>query len=189
LIDLDRFWAGGSEYFEELVRSHGPLVLMIAQAYGEDTDHAEDLFQEIWKHAYEKRRSYGGYGAFEGWLHRLATNLCRDEYRARRVRSEALDSMGQQGREELSWLPPDPLEEAQRRELHMRLHRALAHLSKREHEAITLRILEGRKPAEVAEIMGTTKTTVRSHLSRRIRRLREVMEGPGDELSRHQSSH
>ncbi len=189
MIDRERFRAGGSEYFEELVRSNGPLVLMVAQAYGEDADHAEDLFQEIWKHAYEKRGSYGGHGSFEGWLHRLATNVCRDEYRTRKVRSEALDRMGQQGREELSWLPPDPLEEAERREFHLRLHRALAHLSKREHEAITLRILEGRTPEEVAAIMRTEKATVRSHISRGIKRLKEVMEDPGDELSRYQSSH
>ena len=51
MIDLERFRAGGHEYFEELVRSQGPLVLMVAQAYGEDVDHAEDLFQEIWTHA------------------------------------------------------------------------------------------------------------------------------------------
>ncbi len=190
LIDLGSFRAGCHEYFEELVRAHGPLVLMVAQAYGDDADRSEDLFQEIWKHVYVKRESYGGHGSFEGWLHRLATNVCRSDYRTMKVRSEALNRMTQQGQgKDLSWLPLDPLDETERRELHLRLHRALAHLSKREHEAITLRILDGRKPEEVAQIMGIEKATVRSHISRAIKRLREVMEGPGDELSRYQPTH
>ena len=77
----------------------------------------------------------------------------------------------------------DALTELERREFHQELHRAMAHLSEREHEAVSLRILEGRTPGEVAGIMGIDKATVRSHIRHAVERLRKIMEDPGYELS------
>ena len=90
---------------------------------------------------------------------------------------------------ELGWRPSDPLSEAERSELQSKLHRALAHLSERELQAICLRILEGKTPDEVAEIMGVEKSTVRSNIRHGISHLRELMEGSDDELSGHQPAH
>lgn len=189
MIDRERFWTGDPTYAEELVRRFGPMVLMVARAYRGDLDHAEDLFQEIWMHAFKKRRSYDGRGSFEGWLHRLATNVCIGEYRGRKARSSALGRFAREGQgEERGWKPLDPLAGTEREELHLRLHRALRHLSEREHEAVTLRIIEGHAPEDVARIMGLEKASVRSHIRHAIRRLRSILEDPGDELSRHESS-
>ena len=74
------------------------------------------------------------------------------------------------------------MDEADKRENHLKLHRALAKLSNREHEAICLRILEKKKPDEVARIMGIKKSTVRSIIRHGITRLKKLMEAPGDEL-------
>jgi RNA polymerase sigma-70 factor (ECF subfamily) len=190
MIDLERLRRGDRGYLEALVRSHGPLTLLVARAYGTDGDHAEDLFQEIWRHVFQKRRSYRGDGSFEAWLHRLATNVCINDFRTRKVRSKAHERMGNMGLNgEHAWNVQDPLDEAERRELHRRLHRALGHLSDREHQAICFRILEGKTPEEVARIMGIKKSTVRSTIRHGIERLRELMEVSGDELSGYQSSH
>jgi len=190
MIDLERFRRGDRAYLDELVRTQGRLVLLVSRAYGTDFDDAEDLFQEIWKRVFEKRRSYRGDGSFEAWLHRLATNVCISEFRARRSRREAHERMGQQGMSnEHSWKTQNPLGEAERRELHLKLHRALAQLSDREHEAIILRLSEGKGPEEVARIMRIKKSTVRSIYRHGIQRLKELMEVPGDELSGYQSPH
>jgi len=150
MIDLGRFRRGDRTYLEDLVKSRGQWVLTVAHAYSEDSDHAEDLFQEIWKHVFEKRRSYGGDGSFEAWLHRLATNVCLSDFRARKARFEAHERMGKMGLdEEHRWRTQDRLDESERRELHLKLHRALAQLPEREHEAICFRLLEGKTPGEV----------------------------------------
>ncbi len=189
MIDLERFRSVDSAYHEFLIREYGSMVLLVAQSYGKDFDRAEDLFQEIWMHAFEKRASFEGRGSFGGWLHRLAKNVCIEEYRARKTRASMLDRFAREARaDEMGWTPPDPLSEAERQEYHLKLHRAMGQLSEREHEAVTLRIIEGREPEEVARIMGLEKATVRSHIRHAMRRLKNIMEEPGDELSRHESA-
>jgi RNA polymerase sigma-70 factor (ECF subfamily) len=60
------------------------------------------------------------------------------------------------------------------------LRAALASLSERERDVIVLRDLEGRSTGEVADILGTAETTVRSQIStgrvKLKRRLQESME-------------
>ena len=83
----------------------------------------------------------------------------------------------------------DPLGAAERRDLHGRLHRALAGLSRREHEAITLRIFDGLSTGEVADRMRISQATVRSIVRHGIARLRNIMEDMGDELPGYRPSH
>lgn len=190
MIDLGRFKRGDPEYFEEVLRIHGPTVLSVAQAFGKDPDHAQDLFQETWSNVFEKRRSFRGTGSFDGWLHRIATRVCISDYRDRKDRLEALDRMkGEEMEGALSPGGADPLNETERRELHGRLHRAMTHLSRREHEAITLRIFEGNSTSEVADRMRISQATVRSIIRHGIERLRNHMEDMGDELSGYRRSH
>ena len=190
MIDVRRFRRGDPEYFEEVLRSHGHTVLAVAQTFGKDSDHAEDLFQETWSHVFEKRRSYRGTGSFDGWLHRIATRVCIGDYRDRKDRLEAIGRMrAEDHREALGVVPMDPLGAAERRDLHGRLHRALAGLSRREHEAITLRIFDGLSTGEVADRMRISQATVRSIVRHGIARLRNIMEDMGDELPGYRPSH
>ena len=70
----------------------------------------------------------------------------------------------------------DPIDEREKREARHKLDLALEQLSRRENEAIVLRILEDRKPSEVARIMGIKATTVRSIIRHGMKHLREIME-------------
>ncbi len=67
---------------------------MVSRAYSNDLDHADDLFQEIWKRAFEKRGSFNSRGSFRAWLHRLATNVCIGDYRATKTHTSAVQKMG-----------------------------------------------------------------------------------------------
>jgi len=177
MTDPGRFRSGDHGYFESLLRDHGPMVLQICSAYGESADHAEDLFQKIWIQAYKKRGSYRGDGSFEAWLRRIANNVCIGDFRAHRVRKEVLGNLeGERLGEELNWRPSDPLEEVEGRKLHGALIRALGDLPRREREAICFRVLDEKTPQEVADIMGTTKATVRSNIRHGIKRLKEILE-------------
>jgi RNA polymerase sigma-70 factor (ECF subfamily) len=184
VISVEGLREGGRTYFEEVVREYSALVLTIVRAHGRDREHTEDLFQETWTLAYEKRTSFRGRGSFKAWLHRLATNVCLSDHRARRIRSRFADELARQAAgEEMVWMPEDPVEESERGEQHRELHRALAQLSKRQMEAISLRILEDKSVEEVAATMGVRESTVRSNIRHGLRRLREIMEIGEDELS------
>ena len=183
MIDLGKFRRGDRDYLAELVRAHGNLVHLVAQGYGKDSDHVQDLFQESWMHVFQKRRTYRGEGSFEGWLHRTTTRVCISDFRHRKAHLKAQERMGQEERGDAQrWKENDPMDEADKRETHLKLHRALAQLSNREHEAICLRVLEKKKTEEVARIMGIKKSTVRSIIRHGINRLKKLMEAPGDEL-------
>ncbi len=177
MIDLERFRRGGDQDFEHLVRTYGPLVLTVTRAHGKDIDHAEDLFQEVWKRVLEKRHTYSGSGRFEGWIRRVAVNVCIADFRARKVRAEAMVRLAELERHENPrgeyW---DPLAGLEREELQVRLHRALSLITERQQEAIHLRLFEERPPEQVAKIMGVERATVRSLIRKGLNRLREISE-------------
>ena len=65
------------------------------------------------------------------------------------------------------------LNEEQEREL---LWKALDTLPEKERLAVILRDIDGRKTSEVAEILGSTETTVRSQVSRARVRMKEALD-------------
>ena len=183
MIDLDRFWRGDRSYFGEIVTAHGPLVLRIAREFYDDWDEADDLYQEVWIHAFENRESYAGRGPFPGWLHRVALNVCRKHLRGRRACERALKRMFREGLfEEFSWAPPNPSSRVERAERLSRLHEALAHLTEREREAIDLRFIQNMSYKEIAEAMNIKESTVRALIWRGKKRLRAFGKGSGNGL-------
>ena len=76
--------------WDELVRQHADRVYRLAFRLTGDAHDAEDLTQETFIRVF---RSLAGYkpGTFEGWLHRITTNLFLDLVRRRaRIRFDAL---------------------------------------------------------------------------------------------------
>src|SRR6201998_2227893 len=76
--------------WDEIVRSHSARVYRLAYRLTGNQHDAEDLTQEVFVRVF---RSLGSYtpGTFEGWLHRITTNLFLDGARRRqRIRFDAL---------------------------------------------------------------------------------------------------
>ena len=81
-------WAPPS--WDEIVRAHSTRVYRLAYRLTGNQHDAEDLTQEVFVRVF---RSLGSYtpGTFEGWLHRITTNLFLDSARRRqRIRFEGL---------------------------------------------------------------------------------------------------
>lgn len=172
MIDTDRFRNGDPAYFRELLRCRGWVVLAVVETFGKDSDHVDDLFQETWIRVYAKRRTFRGRGSFDAWLGRVARNVCVSDFRARRRAA--------QGRHRASSGDPpesetDPFTETEERDLGKKLQVALGRLSRREHEVISLRILEDLSTEEVADRLEIRPATVRSTLRHGIQRLRKLM--------------
>ena len=177
MIDLEKFRDGSEPCYEELMRTYGPLVLTVTRAHSIDIDHAEDLFQEVWKRVFEKRRFFSGSGRFEAWIRKVAKNVCLGDHRAQKAHAEAMWRLAEFERHENPRRGNgNPLADLERKELQVRLHRALSLITERQQEAIQLLIFEGREPKRVAEIMGVEKATVRSLIRKGIKRLREIPE-------------
>jgi len=118
---------------------------------------------------------------FWGILRRRIVDL----QRRRKVRSIVVGWLGggrdDEGDELPSWDPadrgPGPLERMQDSQSWNDLCAALRELPKRQREAFTLRMLEELDVAETARAMGCSEGSVKTHLSRAMQRLRELLEG------------
>src|ERR1700690_2780526 len=81
--------------WDEVVREHADRVYRLAYRLAGNRADAEDLTQETFVRVFRSLAEYTP-GTFEGWLHRITTNLFLDMVRRRqRIRFEALpDDVG-----------------------------------------------------------------------------------------------
>src|SRR5699024_4752222 len=76
--------------WDELVREHADRVYRLAYRLSGNVHDAEDLTQETFIRVFRSLSNYQA-GTFEGWLHRITTNLFLDMVRRRnRIRMESL---------------------------------------------------------------------------------------------------
>src|ERR1700745_3053953 len=82
--------------WDEIVRAHSARVYRLAYRLTGNQHDAEDLTQEVFVRVSRSLATYTP-GTFEGWLHRITTNLFLDGARRRqRIRFEGLgDDVGQ----------------------------------------------------------------------------------------------
>jgi|SRR6266545_2332227 len=157
--------------WDEVVRQHAPRVYRLAYRLSGNPQDAEDLTQETFVRVFKSLASYQP-GTFEGWLHRITTNLFLDMVRRRqRIRFDALpeDSERLPGRERSpeqvytdSRLDPD-------------VQRALDALHPDFRVAVVLCDIEGLSYEEIATTLGIKLGTVRSRIHRGRLQLREAL--------------
>lgn len=155
--------AGHAGSIETLLREyHGPVFRICLRMMGNRED-AQDAAQDSLMRMLDKLSAYDTGRAFMPWLYALTLNVCRDHLRKRkRHQTESIDVVKKE-----VVTPRDDLrrEVALNDELRI-LEEALQTLPTKERAAVVLRDIEGLSTAEVAEVMGTRETTVRSHISR-----------------------
>jgi RNA polymerase sigma-70 factor (ECF subfamily) len=145
---------------------------------------AEDLFQQTWLRVAEKIRQYDAKRNFEAWLFSVARNLAIDYLR--RIKPESLDESSPSGvplhREPRSAAPP-VLDGLVMQERNTRLGAALAELPVFYRDVLTLRFEEEMKLEEIAEVLGTPLSTVKTRLRRSLEGLRRTLETryPGED--------
>src|ERR1700741_2932724 len=76
--------------WEDIVRTHSARVYRLAYRLTGNRHDAEDLTQEVFVRVFRSLSTYTP-GTFEGWLHRITTNLFLDQARRKqRIRFDAL---------------------------------------------------------------------------------------------------
>ena len=171
--------AGNKRAFNILVRQHQERVLYLAYDILGDWDEAKDIAQEAFIKAYQKLDTFEERARFSTWIHRITTNLCIDVQRKRkRHRTESLEKTNDEGTAGLkNELSEDPQIEAmmENAQLRSQLDRALELLSVNQKTAIALRHYQEMSTREISEAMGCSENTVRIHIFRGIKKLKEIL--------------
>jgi RNA polymerase sigma-70 factor (ECF subfamily) len=134
---------------------------------------AEDLTQEVFVRVFRSLSSYTP-GTFEGWLHRITTNLFLDwARRKQRIRFEGLaDEMAHR----LPGSEPTPAEAFDDSHLDDDVQAALKALPPEYRAAVVLCDIEGFSYEEIAVTLGVKLGTVRSRIHRGRAQLRAALE-------------
>ncbi|MCU1430997.1 MAG: sigE [Actinotalea sp.] len=159
--------------WEQIVSEHSARVYRLAYRLTGNQHDAEDLTQETFIRVFRSLSSYTP-GTFEGWLHRITTNLFLDMVRRRqRIRMEPLgdDAAHVPGVVGLG-SPERGFEHAN---LDGDVQRALDALSPEFRAAVVLCDIEGLSYEEIAVTLGIKLGTVRSRIHRARAQLRDTL--------------
>lgn len=166
--------------WEDLVAEHADRVYRLAFRLSGNQHDAEDLTQETFIRVFRSLNKYQA-GTFEGWLHRITTNLFLDMVRRRaKIRMEALET----GYERISADTPDPQQAYADASLDPDLQQALDALAPEFRAAVVLCDIEGLSYEEIAATMGVKMGTVRSRIHRGRQGIREFLAARGHTDSR-----
>lgn len=166
---------------EELVRRYRNKAFAVAfhLCSGERQD-AEDFTQEAFLRAFRKLKHFQGKSRFYTWFYRILINVCLDGKRRESRRQKLISP----------WLPwrregaaeaedvvgrSDTSKELINKQLSRDIQQAMKALPEKQRVAFQLKVFEGMSINEIAQVMGTAEGTVKSHLFRSTRFLRQAL--------------
>lgn len=173
---IARVRAGETGAYAELVRAHTPIALRTAALLGAGAD-AEDVVQDAFVKAYLALGTFKDDAAFRPWLLRIVANQTRNAVRSARRQQTAVDrERAMAGADPAIPESADPAAMALADERRARLMAALGQLSEPQRWVVTYRYLLDLDEGETAAALGWPRGTVKSRLSRALRRLELLLE-------------
>jgi RNA polymerase sigma-70 factor (ECF subfamily) len=167
---IERCRQGSDAAFAELVDAHKALVFGVIWRTTNDRSRAEDLAQEVFLKIHRGLPYFRGQARLSTWIYRIVLNAC----------AEARQPAGDVSLDEPGGVIAPRLGAADRAftdlELRDRMEKALTRLPPPARFLITAHYMGGRKYGELAEALGMPIGTVKTHLFRAKRRLRELLD-------------
>ena len=141
-------------------------------------ERAEDFFQETWVRVLERGHQYEGKWKFETWLFAISRNLVIDWQR--RKKPASLDELMEPREDSTPFEPAiaaeeSPLAQAIQRESECDVQISMKQLPVIYREVLLLRFQEEMGLEEIAVVMSTPLSTVKSRLYRGLEELRKSM--------------
>ena len=165
--------------FEQLVREHQELVFRTLLRLTGDREQVEDLAQEVFLRLYRALPGFRGDALVTTYLYRITVNVAQDAWKRRRRDAHSLVSLSD---EVSGWedrlAHPDRNAEQQigDQEFADALDEQLQQLKHLERAVLVLYHQEERTYEQIALALGMPIGTVRTHLHRARKKLRDGME-------------
>lgn len=173
---------GDESAFRDLFLKHSESMLTFAFRYVGNRSRAEELVQEAFLQIYRARANYEPRARFLTYAYRVVINLCLNELRRFEYqgRTDSLDANpfddGGRPRELPDERIPGCEEVVVGAELGQRIHKALEELPENQKVSLLLTRVEGLSQREVAEILDTSVSAVKSLVFRGMRTLKENLQ-------------
>ncbi len=170
---------GNAKVFEAFVLQYQGLVYNTCYSFLNHREDAEDVAQDVFIYAIKSVNSFRGEAALSTWLYKLSMNKSLDYIRAKNRQKRGSGLLRYMDSEEMSRLnvsdtnqPQTELEDEEKRQI---LHAAIERLPERQKKAIILSRFEGLSQDQVAEVMGTSVSSVESLLVRGKKKLKVLL--------------
>lgn len=163
---LARARTGDTQSFDEIMILHQRQVFRTAYRILGHLEDAQDAAQEVFLRLYKYLNRFDQSRGLSPWLYRITVNVCHDIARKRPKTTELTAAFA-------SGIPDggeNNLDLTAERRI---MADGLKTLPEKERAAVVLRDIEGLSTKEVAEILGSSETTVRSQISRGRVKLKE----------------
>jgi len=172
-ILVERFKKGELGAFDDIVKRYQKQVYNIAYGFIGNYEDAYDISQEVFIKVYKSLDKLRNGSAFVLWLRRVTINTCTD-YLRQQVSEETLDDISYLHNSIPSYYGnSDKLIENS--ELRKVIFRAVDRLPKGQRKVFILRHYEGLSLKDIAETLNCSLGTVKAHLFRATRRLRDIL--------------
>jgi RNA polymerase sigma-70 factor (ECF subfamily) len=158
--------------WEEIVTTHSARVYRLAYRLTGNQHDAEDLTQEVFVRVFRSLSSYTP-GTFEGWLHRITTNLFLDQ--ARRKQRIRFDALAEDADSKLPSKAVAPDAHFLDTQFDDDVESALSALPPDFRAAVVLCDVEGLSYEEIADVLDLKLGTVRSRIHRGRAMLRKTL--------------
>jgi RNA polymerase sigma-70 factor (ECF subfamily) len=172
---VQRVLGGDTAAFEHLIIRYERRVMSLALKLLGSAEDAQDAAQEVFLRMFKYIHRFDVQKPLEPWLLQMTVNVCRNIGKDRQRRWTTFPVTVDPEMAVISNVrdPDAGLNEEQERQL---LWKALDTLPEKERLAVILRDIDGLKTSEVALILGSTETTVRSQISRARVRIKEALD-------------
>jgi RNA polymerase sigma-70 factor (ECF subfamily) len=169
-----RMQADDLDAFEMFFERYRTPVYRTAYGLTGDRHAAEEILQDTFARAWQRRMTLHVDVSPLPWLHRVALNLCYSRLGRRRLPSEPI---GDAVIAEVRDGAVEPAERAERQELRRIVRDGVAALPPKHQSVVVLYYLHGLSLQETASLLGLRLGTVKSRLHYALRTLRAELEG------------
>jgi RNA polymerase sigma-70 factor, ECF subfamily len=169
---IERCRAGDDTAFAELVDRYKAVVYGLVYRMTIDRSHVDDLAQDVFLKVHRGLPYFRGEARLSSWIYRIVANVCI-QARSRRVPEVPLDTGDEERPRREPGAPDAAFGEI---ELRDRLDKAIAQLPEQYRMLIAAHYLRGVQYEALAEALNIPLGTVKTHLHRAKRQLRELME-------------
>ncbi len=174
---LNKIKKNPSEFAELFKVYYTPIFGYILRRTG-DFDISADIAADTFLNAFKNIGLFSYRGiSIKVWLYRIATNEVNQYFRFKQKRNLLFEKIAVENRSIFNNLMEDDKQELeiemQKHKMYLSVLKELKSMPIKYQEVLSLRYFEGKNIEEISEILATSEGTIKSLLSRGVKKLRE----------------